>query len=82
MYVFSFSFSEESSVEISQSGSLADLEGEGERVCGSVDLAKNFLRIADFNNNFSGSADPINLMDSDIARNRVRITDSKYNSSR
>ena len=49
-------------------------------MCGSADLAKNFLRVADFNN-FSGSADPINLMDSDIARNRVRIMDSKYNSS-
>ena len=57
------------------------LNGQGERVCRSMDLAKNFLRIAGFNNNFSGSADPINLMDSDIARNRVRITDSKYNSS-
>ena len=40
--------------------------GRGERVCRSADFAKNFLQIADFNNNFSGSADPINLMDSDI----------------
>ena len=39
--------------------------GGGERVCGSADLAKNFVRITDFNNNFSGSADPINVMDSD-----------------
>ena len=38
--------------------------GGGERVCGSADMAKNFLRIAYFNKNFSVSADPINLMDS------------------
>ena len=55
--------------------------GGGERVCGLADLAKNFLRIADFNNNFSGSADPIDLMDSALGKNRVWITDSKHNSN-
>ena len=49
--------------------------GGGERVCGSVDLAKNFLRIADFNKDFSGSADPVNLMDSDFGKNVVQIMD-------
>ena len=49
--------------------------GGGERVCGSADLAKSFLRIADFNKNFSRSADPINLMDSDFGKNVVRIMD-------
>ena len=74
--------------------------GVGGRVCGSADLAKKIgrLRIADqFNNNFSGSAYPISLMDSDFGKNttttvvftllftssyRVRITDSKHNFSR
>ena len=36
----------------------------------------------DFNNNFSGSADPINVMDSDLGKRIVRITDSKHNCSR
>ena len=47
-----------------------------------MDLDKNFLRIADFNNNFSGFASLLNLVDSDFGKNRVRITDSKHNSSR
>ena len=70
------------SLEIARSSAVIFLgeEGEGgERVCGSADLAKNLLRFADFNNNFSGSADPINLMDSGFGKNRVRITDSKRN---
>ena len=46
-----------------------------------MDLAKNFLGISDFNNNFSGSADPVNLMDLDFCKNSVRITDSKHNSN-
>ena len=47
------------------------MQGRGggvERVCGSADLAKNFVRMADFTNNFSGSADPINVMDSDLGK--------------
>ena len=56
--------------------------GGGERVCGSADLAKNFVRITDFNNNFSGSADPINVMDSDLGKKIVLITDSRHNCSR
>ena len=56
--------------------------GGGERVCGSADLVKNFVRIADFSNNFSGSADPINVMDSYLGKNIVQITDSKHNCSR
>ena len=55
---------------------------EGERVCGSADLAKSFVRIADFNNNFSGSADSINVMDSDLGNKTVRITDLKHHCSR
>ena len=47
-----------------------------------MDLAKYFVRIADFNNNFSGSADPVNVMDSDLGKKIVRITDSKHNCSR
>ena len=64
-------------------GKVADHEGGGggERVCGSADLAKNFLGIADFNNNFSGSADPVNLTDLDFCKNSVRITNSKHNSN-
>ena len=46
-----------------------------------MDLAKNYLWIADLNKNFSGSADPINLMDSFFGKNSVRIMDSKHNSS-
>ena len=45
-------------------------------------MAKNFVGIADFNNNFSGSSDPINVMDSDLGKKTVRITDSKQNCSR
>ena len=45
-------------------------------------MAQNFIRIADFNNNFSGSAVPINVMDSDLGKKIVRITDSKHNCSR
>ena len=46
-------------------------------------MGKNFLRIAYFNKNFSVSADLINLRDSpDLGKNRVRIMDSKHNSSR
>ena len=56
--------------------------GESERVCGLADLAKNFIRIMDFNNNFSRSADPINVMDLDLGKRIVRITDSKPNCSR
>ena len=48
---------------------------------GSVDFAKNALRITDFNNNFSGTVDLVNLMDSDFGKNRVWIMDSKHNSS-
>ena len=48
---------------------------------GPADLAKNFLRTAGLNSNFSGSADPLNLMDSDFGKNRVRITDSKHTDS-
>ena len=44
------------------------ISGEGERVCGSADLAKNFVRIADFNNNFTGSVDPINVIDSGLGK--------------
>ena len=47
-----------------------------------MDLAKNFIRIADFNNNFSRSADPINVMDSDLEKKIVWITNSKHNCSR
>ena len=57
------------------------ISGEGERVCGSADLAKNSVRIADFNNNFSGSVDPINVMNSGLGKKIVRITDSKHNCS-
>ena len=57
------------------------MTGEGERVCGSADLAKNFVRIAVFNKNFSGPADPINVMDLDLGKKHVRITDSKHNCS-
>ena len=40
--------------------------GGVERVCGLISrFGQNFLRIRNFNN-FSGSADPINLMDSDF----------------
>ena len=49
--------------------------GKGGGFCGSADLAKSFLRIADFNKNFSGSVDPINLMDSDFGKNVVWIMD-------
>ena len=45
-------------------------------------MGKNFVQIADFNNNFSGFADPINVMDSDLGKTIVQITDSKHNSSR
>ena len=45
-------------------------------------MAKNFVRSADFNNNFSGSADPINVMDSDLGKKIVGITDSNHNCSR
>ena len=47
-----------------------------------MDLAKNFGRIVNSNNNFSGSADPINVVDSDLGKKIVRITDSKHNCSR
>ena len=45
-------------------------------------MGKNFVRIADLNNNFSGFADPINVMDSDLGKTIVQITDSKHNCSR
>ena len=54
------------------------------RVKGSADRRiwpKISVRIADFNNNFSGSVDPINVVDSDLGKNIVRITDSKHNCS-
>ena len=44
-------------------------------------LAKNFVRITDFNNNFSGFADPINVMDLDLGKKIVWIMDSKHNCS-
>ena len=44
------------------------VRGGDERVCGSADLARNFVQIADFNNNFSGFVDPINLMDLDFSK--------------
>ena len=40
----------------------------GERVCRSADSAKKFVQVTDFNNNFSGPADPINLMDPDLGK--------------
>ena len=40
------------------------------------------MRIADLNRNFGGYADQVNLIDADFGKNRVRITDSKHNSSR
>ena len=42
----------------------------------------SFRFSADFNNNFSGSTDPINVMDSDLGNKTVRIMDLQYNCSR
>ena len=42
-------------------------------------FGQNFIRIVDFNNYFSGSEDPINVMDSDLGKKIVQIMDSKHN---
>ena len=57
------------------------ISGEGERVCGSADLAKNFVRIADFNNNFSGVCGSNKCDRFGFRQKIVRITDSKHNCS-